>query len=125
MATKKRNQPREKIDYKNWVWCIDNLTSDQMKAFDDSPPSSDELVNGLHRVLEMGFKITLKPDTFNNCLQINAVCDETGHENSGLAVSARSDDTEDMVGLLLYKIFVVADGNLQQFADKKPRGIRG
>lgn len=115
----------DKIPYKDWVWVIDNLTKEQMTLHDATPPNAENIIDGLHGLLEAGFKITLKEDSYNKCWQCNAVCDETGYRNSGLAISARSDDTEDALSILMYKYFVVAEGDLTAFADAAPRGVRG
>ena len=122
---KKKLTVKETIPYSDWVWCLDNLSTAQLEKHDADKPSSDSLIDGLNNMIEAGFKITFKTDNYNGALIITAVCDSTGFLNSGLAISARSDDTMDMLSILLYKFWVVAQGDLRSFADKKPRGVRG
>lgn len=122
---KKKVAVHNPIDYKKWVWVIDNLSKDQMHHHDESPPASDTILLALNTFVEDGFKISVKWDDYNKCFQANAVCDKTGYQNSGLCLSARSDDAADAMSILYYKYFFVAERDLRGFADEKPKGLRG
>lgn len=122
---RKKPQSTEKIDYTNIVWCIDNLSKDQLDLHDAKPYNSEEMIDLLHKLVEQGFAIGMKPDSYTGNMQISAVCYDANARNAGLAISARSDDLADMTSILLWKFFVVAEGDLRPFADKKPKGVRG
>lgn len=125
MAAKKKAVTHNPIDYKKWIWVIDNLSKDQMSAHDSNPPSAETIILSLNTFIEDGFKVTCKWDSYNKCFQAQAVCGETGYNNSGLCISARSDDAADALSILHYKYFFVAERDLRGFADKVPVGVRG
>lgn len=125
----KKNNSKDKfygqaIDYKNWNWALNNLPQEALDHFDESPPTPDEIMIGLHRLQESGFKITSGYDDYSKCWIMKATCGTQGFHNSGIAISARGNDFEDCAGLLIYKYFTVAQESLVDFVEK-PRGVRG
>lgn len=124
MARKKKNEP-QKIEYTDFVWCIDNLSGDQLLVFDAWVVEGHDYLSLVNVMVEDGFQVSVKNDYYNNCKLASAINNFTGFDNSGLCVSARSDDSEEALAILLFKYHVLADRDLRGFAEKKPRGIRG
>ena len=124
MAGKKKTEPK-KIDYTEFVWCIDNLSGDQLLVFDAWVVEGHDYLSLVNIMVEDGYQISIKTDYYNNCKMASAINQYTGFQNSGLCVSARSDDTEEALAILLFKYIVLADRDLREFAERKPRGVRG
>jgi hypothetical protein len=125
MPRKRKNEIAQKIDYKEWIWCIDNLSKAQLEAYDEASEHTSEYFDKMTVLIEDGFSCTTKRDYYNNCILVSAVNDYTGFHNSGLCLSARSDSAPDAWGILLYKYFIVAERDLRPFADSKPNFKRG
>ena len=121
----RKNSKPKRTPFDDVVWCMDNLSTAQLKQHDDKPYTPEEVIEGFNRLVEMGFKISIKTDDYTGNKMISAVCDEVGKDNAGLALSARSEDVEDMSSILLWKFFNVAEGDLRPFADKKQKSARG
>lgn len=122
-TTKSKTIPYDKIQY-----VFNNLTKDELNTFDKSEhckPDLDTLMSNLHRLIESGFKLSAKWDSYSgNGIQLSAVCNETGKPSSGYATSARSNDLYDALAILLYKIQVLADNDLSSF-DNEWKEYRG
>lgn len=113
------------VGYKDVVWCFNNLSASQLSEYDEKPLSYPEIMEGLHGLVESGFKISIRWDDYTDCPMATAVCNESGAINNGLATSARGTDFTDCLALLVFKILVCAEGDLTTFADEKPRIRRG
>jgi hypothetical protein len=124
-AKKKRNNLSQKIDFNDWIWCIDNLSKSQLELFDSEVDKWVGDISYFNAMIEDGFQITVKHDNYNNCKQASGICQFKGYDNSGLAISARSDDAEDALGILFFKYFKLADRDLRGFSEKVPKGVRG
>ncbi len=126
MSKRQNNTKKiEKVPFSDIVWVIDNLSNDELAMHDKEPMKAEDGVLKLSELVELGFKVSVKWDDYNDCMMISAVCDDKRYDNAGLAVSARGDDLIDCVSILVFKVFVVADSDLRGFADKKPKGVRG
>ena len=132
MATKKPQRKKEdvslrgeRIDFKNIVWVIDNLTKDHMKAHDESPHPAEDLLDGLHNLAESGAKIGFKFDSYSGAgYLMTATFDVSGFHNSGYAISARGTDFSDCASILLYKFYNVANGDLSLWDYGKEEGFK-
>lgn len=114
-----------KVAFQNVQWVFNNLSQSQVEEYDNSPLPYPDVMEGLHQLVEMGFKISVKWDSYSDCPMATAVCNESGKVNNGLATSARGEDFGDCLALLVHKILIVAQGDLTTFADEKPRMRRG
>lgn len=116
---------KKKVNFEDVVWVIDNLSSSQLTAHDKKPYSPQEIIHKLSEMVEDGFGISIKWDSYNNCLLATATCMMLGYDNSGLALSARGEDATDCYSILLYKYYNVAKRDLRGFSEKVPKGVRG
>jgi len=123
MSRKKKTQV-ERVDFSTILWCIDNLTTEQMSAHDKKPLSGDELLHKIHELVEADFKVTVKFDTYSGGYMCTAICDVVGSRNEALAISSRGDDITDALSILMYKYFDVAETDLRPHSNK-PKGVRG
>lgn len=115
----------EKVDFTSIVWCIDNLDESQLLMHDKSPYDDTAIIEGIDKMRESGFSISIKTDEYNDCVMASAACYFIDSLNAGLAIAARGNDLGDTLSILLFKFFIVAEGDLRPFADKKPKGLRG
>jgi len=128
MARKKDSSVSKKtgrVDFKDIVWCIDNLTETQLENHDENPCDAVTVMDYATQMVEKNFKLSMRWDDYSQCFMVSAVCDVHGYDNSGLAISARGDDFLDAFSIMFYKFFVVAEQDLRGFADKKPKSVRG
>lgn len=125
MSKPKSNGTPKIIDFKDLVWCIDNLVGEELNDHDKNPRDITSIYNELVIMIEDGFKLSIKWDDYSNGYMASAVCMDKRYENGGLGISARSNDLEDCLSILVYKYINVAKRDLRQFADKLPRGVRG
>lgn len=121
----KRTSKSETVDYTDLVWVIDNLPANELKNHDKKPYSAQDGLLKISEMIELDFKVSIRFDDYSQSLQITAVCLNKKATNAGLGISARSDDLEDCISILCYKLFDFAKGDLRQFADKVPQGVRG
>lgn len=121
----KRKKTNSKVEFSDIVWCIDNLDSKQLAAHDKLPLTSEQIIEQQSKMIELDFKLSAKWDTYSKSFLATAICDNASATNSGLAISARSDDYLDAWSILLFKFFTIANEDLRPFADSIPRGIRG
>ena len=120
-----RKSGSEPVSFDKIQWVFNNLSDGELEMFDNNPLSYPQISDGIHRLIESGFKLSLKFDAFSECIQITAVCNEPEHENSGLATSARGSDAFDAMALLVYKILVIAEGDLRPYVEEKRKSYRG
>jgi len=114
-----------KIDFDKVIWVIDNLTPEQLITHDKKPYKADQIFEELLQMVDSGFRVTIKYDTFSKSYMASATCMEHGHDNSGLALSNRGNDVVDCFSIMLYKFINIADRDLRGFTDKVPVGVRG
>lgn len=121
-TTKKNNG---KVEFTDIVWCIDNLSSDELEEHDKKPKSFGDAYSDICVMIEDGFKLSIRWDDYSNGYMVSATCLDKKYQNAGLAISARSNDLEDCLSILVFKYMIVANRDLRAFADKLPRGVRG
>lgn len=130
MPRKKKNpqsNTSDKIPYTQIKFVFNNLEQTELDLFDDSEHSklsSDDIDSGVTRLIESGFRLSVRWDDYSECIQITATCDIKGKPSSGYATSARSDSYIDAIMILLYKIQVIADNDLSSY-DNDFRTVRG
>ena len=123
MSTKSKK--KKKVEFQNIVWVMDNLTVKQLADHDAKPYEGQDILHKMTEMIEADFKISTKFDDYNQCFLATAICDNADATNAGLAISSRGQDIADVLSLLLYKFFNVAECDLKTFADKMPTGVRG
>lgn len=129
MAARKKTSNKSafnKVDYKEIVWVINNLPDDLLDDHDNNPQSAEDLFGMLDQLVEDGFSISVKWDTYSDCPMVSAVCYNADATNASLGISARGDSFSDAFSIVCYKYFVMAQRDLRPFAEKMPkRGNRG
>jgi hypothetical protein len=115
----------EVVPFDKIQWVFNNLSTGELEMFDNNPLTLAQTLDGVHRLIEMGFKLSMKWDAFSETIQVTAVCNESVQENSGLATSARGNDAGDALALLVYKILIIAEGDLRPYIETSKRSNRG
>lgn len=121
--TKKQQKPQQ-MDWKQTNWVLNNLTDQELQDLDDNPPTQDEVYSWMARMIEKGWKVSIKWDYENACHLMTLVNLEKGNDEGGFAFSSRSDDVADCIAICWYKYVRVANGNISQYGVSVDR-IRG
>lgn len=96
------------------VWVIDNLSKAQLAEYEKAVPDETVLYRFLMDAVDGGMEIKVTWDSFSDCYLATCIGAFVGYENSGYATGARSKrDVQDALGLLWYKVVVVAGGSLK------------
>jgi len=115
----------DKVAFDSIVWVLNNLSSDELSAHDTQPYTPETILDKANEMIEDGFQFSWKYDSYSKSRQVSAMCLFTGHDNSGLAISARGEDVQDCMSIVLYKYYNIADRDLRGFTDVIPQGVRG
>lgn len=115
----------EKVAFDSIVWVLNNLSTDELSAHDAKPYTPETILDKANEMVEDGFQFSWKYDGYSKSRQVSAMCLFQGHDNSGLAISARGEDVQDCMSIVLYKYYNIADRDLRGFTDVIPRGVRG
>lgn len=122
---KNPNGTGSKIDFNSIVWVLNNLTTDELTAHDAKPYNAQQILDLSNEMIEDGFQFSWKFDDYSSSRQCSAMCLFEGHENTGLAISARGEDIEDCMSIILYKYYNIAKRDLRGFTEIIPQVKRG
>ncbi len=125
MVTRKKKRLVGKVEFDKIVWVIDNLTKEQLEVHDKKPYEAEAILENILSMVDAGFRVTCKYDTFSKSYMASATCSELGYDNSGLAIAARGADIQDCLSITIFKFVQIADGDLRGFTDIVPTGVRG
>ena len=103
------------VDYKNLQFVINNLENDQLSHMDGLGWDGEEILSRVQRMVEAGWKFSLKWDYYSGAIQATAVQMEKKRPNAGYGLSGRSPDVLDALQIVVYKHDVVSEGNLSTF----------
>ena len=120
-SSKKSDSP----EWKGFVDCnLDKSTKEKAKAW--VIEQAAEHMSKISALVDDGYKISFSLDRFHDAYQASMSYQVNGHTNSGFTLSARGPDLGSAVGMLLYKHFVVLDGDwsngTQRSKDADPWG---
>ncbi len=125
MAVRKKKRQTGKVEYEKIVWVIDNLTTEQLEMHDKSPLNAEAVLKNVLLMVDAGFRVTCKYDSYSKSYMASATCSELGLDNSGLAIAARGSDIQDCLSIVVFKYVKVANSDLRGFTDIIPVGVRG
>lgn len=114
MARKKATE-RKAIPFGEITWVINNLTATQLAEYDALEKDYSIIFADLNRLLEKGWKMSCKWDDRSSAHQATLIAGYSDMENAGFALSARSDDLLDAIGIVWYKIEVIAQSDLSEY----------
>lgn len=123
MARKKQTE-RKPIPFGEITWVLNNLTSQQLADYDAVEKDYSTIFADLNRMLEQGWKLSCKWDDRSSAHQATLIAGYQEMENAGFALSARSDDLLDAIGIVWYKFEVVAQADLSEYKVDKTH-VRG
>lgn len=114
-----------KVQFDSIIWVLNNLTNDELAAHDAHPYDPSQILDLSNEMIEDGFQFSWKFDSYSQSRQCSAMCLFHGHDNTGLALSARGEDVQDCMSIILYKYYNIAKRDLRGFTDIVPKGVRG
>lgn len=117
------NKPKE-ISFGDITWVLNNLTKVELEAYDALEKDYAIIFADLNRWLESGWKLSCKWDARSEAFQATLIAGLVEMENAGFALSARSDDLLDAIGIAWYKYEVVAQCDLSEYKVDKSH-VRG
>lgn len=124
----RKSKPKKtKIPYDKIKFVFNNLDKSMLEEFDNSQWSKltlEECSEHLRTLADKDFRLSFKTDEYSGGYQFIATCDIQEQESGGYATSARSNDPDDALRILIYKIIGVAECNLADF-DNEFREVRG
>jgi len=115
MPRKPSKKRLEKLPFGDLKWVMNNLTTEQLSDMDKRAYTGDEVIGLVQRLVEDRWQISVKWDDYSGGIQVTAIMPYKNLPNAGYAFSGRSDDILDAMTIVVYKYFVVADGNLSEF----------
>lgn len=119
MPAKKQQQQNSRPQWDKIEFVNINLSKaekTQFKAwFSENQP---ELPRLLSVFISAGYKTSLKWDNENACFIATATCTDEGLENSGKALSSRSDDWIEALALNLFKTDVLSENGIWEASGK-------
>lgn len=115
MARKKATTARKPIPFGEITWVMNNLTASELAKYDALEKDYSAIFADLNRLMEQGWKLSCKWDDRSGAHQATLIAGFADMENAGFALSARSDDLLDAIGIVWYKIEVVAQNDLSEY----------
>lgn len=108
-------------------WVVNNLDSDQLAEYDGLVSLGDFLsgvMDWVSEAVDNGFTVSIKFDDYSGCPQATLISKNKDRADYLYAVSARGDDVNDALGLVMFKFERVCLGDLST-APERPKGRRG
>lgn len=103
----KTQTPKNTWDVKFVACELDKETRATVKAL---PVVPVEILDGLVRMVDSGYKISFNYEQRNDCVGAYATAPSLDHAAHGLCLSARGPDALSALKVLLYKHYVILDG---------------
>lgn len=117
---RQKSKAPNKIRWDQITYVINNLTEKDMKIVDDMELSAEQISNFMTEQVEMGGQFKLSYDyDYGDCPNLSLVYYYDDYPNSGYGVSARGEDFNHCIRILMYKFFEVAKGQLFAVSDAK------
>lgn len=104
-----KQQKRPQFELKGFVACdLAKDVREQAKAWvaehsQDLGPKTEALISD-------GYKVSLSCDRVHDCFQASATCTDVDKDDYGFCLTARAPDVWSALGILLYKHYIVLDG---------------
>lgn len=124
MARTKKPSARKPIPFGDIQWVMNNLTDKELAQYDALEKDFVSIFADFNRMLEAGWKLSTKFDEKSSAFQATLIAGFQDMENAGFALSARSDDLLDAIGLVWFKFEVLAQADLSEYRVDKSH-VRG
>jgi len=118
----KNNKTR--IPFDDMQYVINNLPKKDLDAVDKMPVELTAMFGFMEQEIENGGSFSYKYDDYSECPQLTLGYYIKGHINSGFCVSARGENFEHCLRIIIYKFYEVAKGefgNLTEAPKSKQR----
>lgn len=131
MAQRKKKQSEDsRLTNKfsgNWSFVQHTMTSEERKAFESVEEDSVDTWGLIDQLAESNYKLSVSWDDYNHCLTASLACRDEKSDNYQLILTARHSNAEMAVRLLLFKHFVLLNGEWLQWhtADNREKGEWG
>lgn len=124
MARSKAKPERKQVPFGQITWVMNNLSATELAAYDALEKDYVNVFADLNRLMESGWKLSCKWDDKSSAHQATLIAGYEDMENAGFALSARSDDLLDAIGIVWFKFEVIAQADLSEYKVDKDN-VRG
>lgn len=98
------------FELKGFVSCdLDKALKEQSKVWVNE--NREALGEKSEALVTDGYKISLSMDRIHDCFQASATCTDSESEDYGFCLTARAPDVWSALGVLLFKHYVVLEGD--------------
>lgn len=113
-------------NYQKTQWVLNNLADEQLDDMDKRDWPYEDVFTFFDTAISRGLDIKVGWDDYSQCFKATASGMWLGFTNTGYATQGRSSDCQDALKILWYKVVVVCDWDLSQYAaGTTEREIRG
>lgn len=117
--SKKKVSPN-KLNWNEITYVINNLPDKDMKIVDERVYTQEQISHFMTEQIESGGQFKLSWDyEYGECPNLSLVYYFEDYPNSGYGVSARGEDFDHCITILMYKFFDVAKGKLFELTEAK------
>lgn len=104
-----KKQSKPQFELKGWVPC--DLTKDLKDAGKVwVAQHTDDLGGKVESLVSDGYKVSMSLDRIHDCFQASVTCTDPERDDYGFCLTARAPDVWSALGMLLYKHYIVLDG---------------
>lgn len=113
MPAKKQQQQQNNSNYRQIEFVNINLSKAEKTQFKSwFAEHQAEIPTLMTAFIAQGYKLSLKWDNENECFIATSTCTDEGMENSGKALSSRSDDWVEAIALNYFKTDILSEGGV-------------
>jgi hypothetical protein len=104
-----KKQQRPQFELKGFISCdLSKDLKEQGKVW--VAQHTDDLGAKVEALATDGYKISMSADRIHDCFQASATCTDAENADYGFCLTARAPDIWSALGMLLYKHYVVLEG---------------
>lgn len=109
-----------KLNWNEITYVVNNLPDKDLKAIDDIELSKEDISGFMTEQIESGGQFKLSWDyEWGDCPNLSLVYYFEDYPNSGFGISARGEDFDHCVTILMYKFNTVAGGKLYELTEAR------
>lgn len=115
---------KNRINFDDVQYVINNLPKKDMDIVDKNPVELSTMFGFMEQEIENGGSFSYKYDDYSECPQLTLGYYIKGYVNSGYCVSARGENFEHCLRIIIYKFYEIAKGefaNLSEVPKSKQR----
>lgn len=105
---------KERVQIVGWVNY--RLTDEDKERLQEEPLSIELVVNEYMAYAYRGYRLSVSFDDYSKAMQASLVCVNPDEADCGYGISSRHPDLDTALRSLLYKTYVIGDGNWSTYS---------